>query len=100
MKPLTLLAALVLLDSSVARVAIGDGVKNTDSQLAFTLPFKVIDNRVFVDVRLNGKGPFHFILDTGAEADLSDRAARQLGLKVKGAGEGRNSPNFSWEDSD
>ena len=88
-KPLTLLAALVLLGSSVTRLAIAAEVENTDRQLAFTLPFKVIDNRVFVDVRLNGKGPFHFILDTGADADLSDRAAGQLGLKVKDAGEGQ-----------
>jgi hypothetical protein len=30
------------------------------------LPFELIDNRVFVEVGLNGQGPFHFILDTGA----------------------------------
>jgi hypothetical protein len=25
------------------------------------LPFELIDNRVFVEVRVNGQGPFHFI---------------------------------------
>lgn len=56
---------------------------------AFTLPFTLVDNRVFVDVALNGRGPFHLILDTGADAVLSDSVARQLGLDVKDAGEGQ-----------
>jgi len=55
----------------------------------FTVPFALIDNRVFVNVRLNGKGPFHFILDTGASADMDEHVARQLGLKVEDAGEGQ-----------
>jgi hypothetical protein len=55
---------------------------------AFTLPFTFVDNRAFVEVTLNGRGPFHLILDTGGTAVLSDSAARRLGLKVKDAGEG------------
>lgn len=33
---------------------------------ASDLPFKLIDNRVFVATTINGKGPYQFILDTGA----------------------------------
>jgi hypothetical protein len=60
----------------------------TTSAHAFTLPFALVDNRVFVEVTLNGSGPFHVILDTGAGAVLSDSTARRLGLDVQDAGEG------------
>jgi len=53
----------------------------------FTLPFDYIDNRVFVEVHLNGKGPYHFLLDTGADLALSDRVARELKLPIEDAGE-------------
>ena len=59
------------------------------NKAAFTLPFELIDNRVFIEVRLNGKGPYHFILDTGAGADVGDHVARQLGLELADAGEGQ-----------
>src|SRR5215813_4216452 len=54
---------------------------------SFTLPFDYIDNRVFVEVHLNGKGPYHFLLDTGADLALSDRVARELKLPIEDAGE-------------
>jgi len=49
---------------------------------SFTLPFRLVDNRVFVEVKLNGEGPFHFILDTGASGTIMRPAAERLGLKV------------------
>ena len=53
-----------------------------------TLPFELIDNRVFIEVRLNSKGPFHFILDTGAGGfSVVQHVARELGLNVEDAGE-------------
>lgn len=54
---------------------------------AQTLPFELIDNRVFVDVFLNDKGPYKFILDTGAVAAVSDGVARDLKLNVTGGSE-------------
>src|SRR4029077_17883180 len=52
------------------------------------LPFELIDNRVFVEVRLNGRGPFHFILDTGAGGfSIVDHVAQRLGLQVEDAGQ-------------
>jgi hypothetical protein len=53
-----------------------------------SVPFRLVDNRVFADVTLNGQGPFHFILDTGGSAAVSDQVARRLGLKVTDGGEG------------
>lgn len=53
-----------------------------------TLPFELIDNRVFVEVRLNGRGSFHFILDTGASGfSLIDTTVQKLGLSTESAGE-------------
>ena len=54
-----------------------------------SLPFELIDNRVFVEVRLNGQGPFHFILDSGAGGfSIDDAVAQKLGLQVEDAGQG------------
>src|SRR3954469_13605104 len=49
---------------------------------SFTVPFRLVDNRVFIDVKVNGQGPFHFILDTGASGTIMRPAAERLRLKV------------------
>jgi hypothetical protein len=57
---------------------------------SFTLPFDLVDNRVFIEVRLNGRGPFHLLLDSGAGGvTVSADVAQQLGLQVADAGEGQ-----------
>jgi len=61
-----------------------------DAKTSFTLPFDLVDNRVFVEARLNGRGPFHLLLDTGAGGvAISTDVAQQLGLQVGDAGEGQ-----------
>ena len=52
------------------------------------VPFALVDNRIFVKVKLNGKGPFNFILDTGADAVVRPELARDLGLHSEINGEG------------
>jgi hypothetical protein len=53
------------------------------------LPFELIDNRVFVDAWLDGQGPFHLILDTGADGfSIADTVARKLGLAVDDGAQG------------
>lgn len=47
-----------------------------------TIPFELINNRPFVKVMINGKGPFRFVVDTGASMSvLSDKTANLLGVK-------------------
>ena len=46
---------------------------------------------VVFEAKLNGKGPYSFILDTGGHDILSVEAAKTLGLKPVGAGEGGGS---------
>ncbi|HXR40187.1 MAG TPA: aspartyl protease family protein [Terracidiphilus sp.] len=83
-----LLLTIVLLASVSLGLSAADS-KAAGGTATFTLPFELIDNRVFIEVRLNGKGPYHFILDTGAVADIGDHVAQQLGLKPEEAGEGQ-----------
>ena len=83
------LTVFLLAFASGTSLATANSVESAVSQPNFSLPFKLIDNRVFVEVRLNGQGPYHFILDTGADADLSDRAAQRVGLHVEDAGVGQ-----------
>ncbi len=47
-----------------------------------TIPFELINNRPFVKLMINGKGPFRFVIDTGASMSvLSDKTAAALGVK-------------------
>ncbi|MFP3786838.1 aspartyl protease family protein, partial [Burkholderia sp. SIMBA_024] len=49
-----------------------------------TVPMRLLNNHVFVDVRVNGRGPFPFLLDTGGHDILTPQTARALGLDVIG----------------
>src|ERR1700744_3855427 len=48
--------------------------------------FRLIDNRVFVPAYLNGRGPFHLLLDTGADTGgISLGTMRAIGARAEGA---------------
>jgi predicted aspartyl protease len=51
-----------------------------------TLPFRLLNNHVYVQASVNGKGPYTFIVDTGGHTLISPRVAAEVGLKVEGAG--------------
>jgi PDZ domain/Aspartyl protease len=50
-----------------------------------TLPFRLLNNHIYVSAKVNGKGPYTFIVDTGGHALLSPRLVGELGLKTVGA---------------
>jgi len=58
-----------------------------------TVPFQLLDNRMFVDVMIDGQGPFKFVFDTGGNNCLTPEVAKKLNLPMKsiedatGAGE-------------
>lgn len=58
-----------------------------DEQLP-RIQFELIDNRIFVDVYINDKGPFKFIFDTGGNNSMTFDLAKRLGLPVQGSGNG------------
>lgn len=73
-----------------AHGAVGELLQTTASDFKIaggktstTLPFDLIDNRIVINVRLNGKGPFRLIFDSGAGAVVSPEVARELGLKIE-----------------
>ena len=49
------------------------------------VPFVVRNGHLFVDVRLNGKGPFRMLFDTGGLNVLLPAAMKTLGLTAEGA---------------
>lgn len=49
-----------------------------------TVPIRVLNGHVYVDVRLDGKGPFRFALDTGAVNVVTPAVAHALGLGAEG----------------
>ncbi|MGC4123262.1 MAG: aspartyl protease family protein [Myxococcales bacterium] len=53
------------------------------------VPFALLNNHLYVDVRLNGRGPYRFLLDTGASNIVTTALAKELGLKTEGAFEGK-----------
>ena len=52
------------------------------------VPFQLIDNHVYVDVRLNGKGPFRFVFDSGGANVIDPGVLRQLGASAQGSAQG------------
>lgn len=50
-----------------------------------TVPFRLLNNHIYVQVTLNGRGPYTFLVDTGGHTLISPRAAKEAGLTSVGA---------------
>ncbi len=51
------------------------------------IPFDFVRNEIIVQVKVDGKGPFNMMLDTGTDPSVVDLAtAKELGLKLSSAG--------------
>lgn len=66
------------------------------------MPFDFYANEIIVQVKVNGKGPFNMMLDTGTNPSAIDvTTARELGLKLEAAGKpvsgGGTSRNVAYE---
>lgn len=49
------------------------------------LPMRLYNNHIFVDVGVDGKGPFPFLVDTGGHDIVTPQTAAALALDAKGA---------------
>ena len=49
-----------------------------------TVPIRLANNHVYVDAKVNGKGPFRFIVDTGGHTILTPATVAALGLASQG----------------
>lgn len=54
-----------------------------------TVPFELLNNHIYVEVKLNGKGPYRLMCDTGGANIVTPELAKELGLKSEGAFQGR-----------
>jgi predicted aspartyl protease len=55
------------------------------------LPFRLINNHVIVNARVNGKGPFPFLVDTGGHNILTPVTATALNIRSEGSAAGGGS---------
>ena len=68
------------------------------------IPIQVINNHLYGEAKVNGKGPYTFIFDTGGADIVTPAVAKSLGIKVEGtlpgtgAGEGVMEGGFAHVD--
>jgi hypothetical protein len=85
-------AVLVLLVPLAVLGGLDGGLRSLgrDRQVgqSFQVPYRLTDtNHLLVRVRINGKGPFNFLVDSGAPAlFIATETGRKIGLKAAGAG--------------
>jgi hypothetical protein len=53
--------------------------------MSVSLPFRLLNNHIYLQARVNGRGPFTFMLDTGGHTLLSPHLVAELGLRPVGA---------------
>jgi hypothetical protein len=53
-----------------------------------TIPFELIDNHVYLDVMLNGHGPYSFIFDTGGQNVIDPAVVKAIGAASAGSAQG------------
>ena len=60
-----------------------------DDRQSTTVPFKLINNHMYIEVKLNGHGPYEMLFDTGGSNAIVPTLAHRLGLKLEGAFQSR-----------
>jgi hypothetical protein len=67
-----------------------------------TIPFELAENHVYVDLMLNGKGPYHFIFDTGGANLVDVDVAKEIGaiggggsVQIGGVGDTTEASSFA-----
>lgn len=68
--------------STVHDFSIANGAGST------TIPFTLHENHVYLNVMLNGKGPYLFIFDTGGANVIDPEVAQAIGATAKGSAQG------------
>jgi hypothetical protein len=58
-------------------------------QTSTQVPFELLNNHIYLEVRLNGKGPYRLMCDTGGANIITPELAKELGVTSEGAFEGR-----------
>ena len=71
-----------------------------DGKTSTTVPIALGENHVYLDVMLNGKGPYRFIFDTGGSNVVDPEVAKEIGAfgqgSAQGSGVGSQTESFSF----
>ncbi len=62
-----------------------------------TLPFRLINNHIYANVKVNGRGPYTFIFDTGGINVVTPTLAKAMDLKIEGHVEARGAGSGTME---
>ncbi|HEY1976756.1 MAG TPA: aspartyl protease family protein [Candidatus Baltobacteraceae bacterium] len=72
----------------------------TGGAASTSVPIEIVDNHVYLNVMLDGKGPYRFIFDTGGSNVIDPAVAKELGTagagSFQGTGAGSASETFSF----
>ncbi|HEV7670314.1 MAG TPA: aspartyl protease family protein [Thermoanaerobaculia bacterium] len=60
----------------------------SDGRTTASVPFRLANNHIFVQVEINGQGKFNLFFDTGGLNAITPEAAQALGLSTEGALQG------------
>lgn len=63
-------------------------VELADGRTTASVPFRLANNHLFVQVEINGQGKFNLFFDTGGVNAITPEAAKALGLSTEGSFEG------------
>lgn len=92
-----------LLIIAFSAIALGSDVRFAAGGSALNLPFKLLNNHIYLQVSVNNAKPLSFLLDTGAVNIINLPHARALGLKLTPAGQttgnGEGLADFSTTDN-
>ena len=50
-----------------------------------TLPFRLLNNHIYIKAMVNGKGPYTYLVDTGGHCLISPELVAELGLEIVGS---------------
>ena len=86
MKLIKSLLIIVLQINLVCGCSAQSAIKDSDyfilsQRTQAIVPFELLDNRIFIDVKINSQGPFRFLLDSGGGNLVTPEVARELNLK-------------------
>ncbi|NII53695.1 retropepsin-like aspartic protease [Luteibacter sp. SG786] len=83
----TLMVCLGTVATDIARGEDACSIVRAPDSRAVVIPFSVVDGRIYVQARVNGKGPFRFAVDTGASGvgRLDSSLLPTLGLQSSGS---------------
>jgi hypothetical protein len=59
-----------------------------DGKTSTTVPIELVENHVYLDVMLNGKGPYRFIFDSGGSNIVDPAVAKEIGALGSGLAQG------------